>query len=161
MHRDLWLLIDLYGVPISRRLYTVLQILGGLGVAALCWHRQRQGWPRQALLTSTLGLAVAWMMVLGPVVESSTFLLLAPSLAFSVLAAVHERRWNWRTWLLAGSAGLFILAALLGGIANTARLHVIGLHPWASLLYFAYLGTETEPAQAEVVEQPIDRRAAA
>lgn len=158
MHRDLWLLIDLYGLPVSRRLYTLLQLLGGVGVAVLCWARQRQGWPVQALLTSTLALAVTWMMVLGPVVESSTFLLLAPSLAACVLAELQGFR-SWRTPLLAGSAGLFVLAALLGAIANTAKLHVIGLHPWASLLFFAYLLTEVRPTA--LADQATQRRAAA
>ncbi len=148
-HRDLWLLIDLYGLPISRRFYTLLQILSGVGIAAVCWIRQRQGWSQKALLTSTLALAVAWMLLLGPVVESSTFLLLAPSLACSVLAVMRNGVWRWRLLLLGGSAGLFVLAALLGGIANTAKLNIIGLHPWASLLYFTYLLTEPQPAAAE------------
>ncbi len=89
------------------------------------------------------------MLLLGPVVESSTFLLLAPSLACSVLAVMRNGVWRWRLLLLGGSAGLFVLAALLGGIANTAKLNIIGLHPWASLLYFTYLLTEPQPAAAE------------
>jgi alpha-1,2-mannosyltransferase len=160
-HRDLWLLIEVYGIPLSRRIYTLLQIGGGLGIAVLCWRRQRQGWPEKALLTATLGLAVAWMMVLGPVVESSTFLLLAPSLAASIVGALQDRKWHWRTLLLAGSGSLFLAAVLLGGVANTARLHVVGIHPLASLLYFVYLLTESRPCDREAQQLPIERRAAA
>lgn len=160
-HRDLWLLIEVYGIPLNRRIYTLLQIGGGLGIAVLCWRRQRQGWPKKALLTATLGLAVAWMMVLGPVVESSTFLLLAPSLAASIVGALQDRRWHWRTLLLAGSGILFLAAVLLGGVANTAKLHVVGIHPLASLLYFVYLLTESRPSEIQSAQQPIEWRNAA
>jgi hypothetical protein len=160
MHRDLWLLVDIYGIPLSRPTYRLLQIGGGIGVAALLWRRQRQGWSDKALLTSTMALAVAWMMALGPVVESSTFTLLAPSFAYSVLA-VFPRQWRWRHLLLAVSAVLFVLAASAGSIANTAKLHVIGLHPWATLLYLVFLLLEPRPEAEQSIQPAIDRRAAA
>jgi alpha-1,2-mannosyltransferase len=142
-YRDLWLLIESFGIPLSRRGYQLLQVLGGVGIAILSWHRQRQSWPTKELLTSTLALAVTWMVVLGPGVESSTFLLVAPSLAWSILAAVLDREWAWRKLLLLGSALLFVTAVLVGSIANTADLHLIDLHPLAGLFYFVYLLTET------------------
>jgi alpha-1,2-mannosyltransferase len=160
-HRDLWLLIDIYGIPLSRRVYNLLQIGGGLGIAVMCWRRQRQGWPREPLLTATLGLGVTWMMVLGPVVESSTFLLLAPSLAASIVGALQDRQWRLRTLPLAGSAILFMAAVLLGGVANTAKLHIVGIHPLASLLYFVYLLTESRPNAFESQQLAIEWRKAA
>ena len=160
MHRDLWLLVDIYGIPLGRPLYRLLQIGGGIGVAALLWWRQRHGWTEKALLTSTLALAVTWMLALGPVVESSTFVLLAPSFACSALAAL-QGPWRWRNLLLAVSAVLFVLAASAGSIANTAKLHVIGLHPWATLLYFAFLLLERRPQSEQSIQAVNDRRAAA
>lgn len=148
-HRDLWLLIETFGIPMSRRSYALLQVLGGVGIAALCWCRQRQGWTEKMLLTSTLALGVAWMIVLGPVVEASTFLLLAPSLAWSILAALQENTRTWRTMALASSVTLFALAVLVGSLGNTADLGVIDLHPVASLFYFVYLLTEPMPGGVE------------
>jgi Glycosyltransferase family 87 len=159
MHRDLWLLVDIYALPVSRPLYRLLQIGAGAGVAALLWWRQRHGWSNKALLTSTLALAVTWMLALGPVVESSTFVLLAPSFACSIVAAL-QGPWRWRNLLLAVSALLFVLAASAGSIANTAKLHVIGLHPWATLLYFAFLLSEPRP-HAEQSVQPASNLPAA
>lgn len=152
-HRDLWLLIDLYAIPISRRVYTLLQMLGGVGVAALLWTRQRSGWDEKALLTSTLALGVTWMLVLGPVVESSTFMLLAPCLAFSIVGAIQDSTRDLRKLLLVGSAMLFVAAALLGAIANTAHLNISGIHPMASVLYFAYLLLEPCPQSAAAVPE--------
>jgi alpha-1,2-mannosyltransferase len=141
-YRDLWLLIETCGIPLSRRGYQLLQVLAGAGIAVLNWYRQRQGWPTKDLLTSTLALAVAWMVVFGPGVESSTFMLVAPSLAWSVMAAGLDREWAWRKLLLFGSVLVFVTAVLVGSIANTADLHLIDLHPLAGLFYFVYLLTE-------------------
>ena len=160
-HRDLWLLIDLYGLPITRQFYLYLQLLGGIGIAALVWLRQRNDWPEQKLLTSTLALAVTWMLLLGPVVESSTFVLLAPAFACSMLAALQDRTWSWRMLLLVGSVILMLLAVLLGGIGNTATLNVSGLHPWASLSYFAFLLTEPRLGRQQAQLQTMNHRAAA
>ena len=161
MHRDLWLLVDIYGIPLSRQAYQLLQIVGGIGVAGLLWWRQRHGWTERALLTSTLALAVTWMLTLGPVVESSTFTLLAPSFACSMVAALQGGPWKRRNLLLAGSVVLFAAAAGLGSVANTGTLRVSGLHPWASLLYFLYLLTEARPTAEQLAQQPLDRRLAA
>ena len=150
--RDLWLLIDLYGLPISRSVYAVLQILGGAGIAGLLWWRQRQGWSDRPLLTSCLALSVLWMLLLGPAVESSTFVLLAPSLGFSLLEA-SARTSRWRKLLLVSSAGFFLAAILLGAIANTGKLHFLSIHPWATLLYGAFLLTEPS-AIARAAGQP-------
>ncbi len=144
-HRDLWLLIDIYHLPVSRFAYRIIQMAGGAGIALLLWIRQRQGWDEKHLLISALGLGVSWILVLGPVVESSTFQLLAPSLAWSLVASVRESSWSARRLILAGSGLLFVLAAALGSLGNTADLSIIGIHPMASTLYFVYLLSEPRP----------------
>ena len=116
MYRDLWLLIYLYDLPVSKAVYAVVQILGGTVVAALTGSVST-GWPEKALLTSTLGLAVAWMMLLGPATESSSFVLLAPPLAWSLVEALRPR-WDRRRMLLAGGAVCFLAAVVLGGFST-------------------------------------------
>ncbi len=160
-HRDLWLLIDLYHLPVSRFAYRVIQMAGGAGIALLLWMRQRQGWEEKQLLTSALGLGIAWILVLGPVVESSTFQLLAPSLAWSLIASRHESFLSGRRLLLTASATLFVLAAVLGSIRNTAELNIMGIHPMASVLFFAYLLAESRPAEHSSKPAITEHRAAA
>ena len=146
MYRDLWLLIHLYGVPIGRPVYTILQALAGAGVAVLCWRRQRTGWSSPALLMSTLALVTAWMMLLGPATESSSFVLLAPSLAWSVLQALQTPGMTWQRFLLWASCACFALAVFTGAFSSTVKAHGMGVHAWGSLFYFAYLLTpQREP----------------
>ena len=142
MYRDLWLLIHLYGIPISRQAYLILQMASGAGVALWCWHRQRAGWPPAMLLTSTLALTMAWTMLLGPATESSSFALLAPSLAWSVVAELEAVDGRARRGLLWVTCILFGVAVLVGGLTPRWRIHEAGVHVWASLGYFTYLLTE-------------------
>jgi hypothetical protein len=161
MYRDLWLLIHNYGLPISRSMYLGMQLVGGAAVALLCWQRQRAGWPTQALLASTLALATAWMMLLGPATESSSFILLAPSLAWSVVQALDAPTPDWRRCLLWGSCAGFLAAVILGGFRGTLFLHALGVHPWACVLYGAYLLTESKPVVAVAAESVFESRMAA
>ncbi|MSQ96614.1 MAG: DUF2029 domain-containing protein [Gemmataceae bacterium] len=161
MYRDLWLLIHLYGLPISRTVYTFVQMLAGIGVAALCWHRQRAGWSESKLLTSTLALVTAWMMLLGPATESSSFVLLAPSFAWSVLEAWKANERNARHGLLWGSCAIFVIAVVVGGINKDWKLHEAGVHAWGSLCYFVYLLLEPTTPAAQQMQLAESRRLAA
>lgn len=144
MYRDLWLLIHLYDLPISRSAYAIVQATSGVGVALLCWRRQRDGWTTPELLISTLAVTTTWMMLLGPATESSTFILLAPSLAWSVVSGFEA--FEWRHVLLWASCAGFLLAVVLGGFRMTMFAHTHGVHPWATLLYAGYLVMERNPA---------------
>jgi hypothetical protein len=161
MYRDLWLLIHLYGVPISRSGYVLIQIAGGALVAFESWRRQRAGWPTPALLTSTLALTTAWMMLLGPATESSSFALLAPSFAWSVVEALNTRPRTARHGLLWGTCAIFAIAVIVGGIFSDWRLHQAGVHAWGSLCYFAYLLTERRAPAAQEALLGADNRLAA
>jgi hypothetical protein len=160
MYRDLWLLIRVYGVPISRELYLILQITGGAVVALLCWQRQRAGWPTSALLTSTLALTTAWIMLLGPATESSSFALLAPSFAWSVINALETKQRSGRHHLLWASCFFFAVAVFIGGIFSGWRIHETGVHAWGSLCYFAYLLMEPRPSDVQAAQQRDQRIAA-
>ena len=161
MYRDLWLLIRLYGLPISRNIYLLAQVSAGAGIALMCWYRQRAGWSEQTLLTSTLALATAWMMLLGPATESSSFVLLAPSLAWSIVEALQASDGRARTGMLWASCVLFAVAVLLGGFSSTVKIHALGVHSWASLLYFGYLLTESGGAVTEAGQRSESWRVAA
>jgi hypothetical protein len=149
MYRDLWLLIYLYGLPISRKAYLLIQVAGGILVAVTCWRRQRAGWPVSELLVSTLALTTTWMMLLGPATESSSFVILAPSFALSIVESITQNDRSMRRLLLWTSCVCFTLAVALGGFMLTVKVHSLGVHVWGSLFYFAYLLTQPRPALAE------------
>ncbi len=158
MYRDLWLLIHLYDLPVSRTAYHVLQVLAGAAVAGLCWHRRQLGWSTRALLTSSSALAIAWMMLLGPATESCSFVLLAPSLAWSIVDAAHAR-WRPRNALLWSSCVLFVLSVILGGFSETVWIHGYGIHAWATLFYVGYLLGEPRSEPVRTTENSVDWQA--
>jgi hypothetical protein len=73
------------------------------------------------------------MMLCGPATESSTYVLLAPALAWAVLNAGGEP-WPLRA-LPALAWGLLVVCVLAGLSRNTARFHALGLQPLAALLF--------------------------
>lgn len=161
MYRDLWLLIRNLKVPIARLTYEGVQVLSGAAVALLCWGRQRSGWPERQLLNSTLALGTVWMMLLGPATESCTFILLAPSLAWSFVEVRCARGWRWRRGFLFASGGLFLLAVLAGAFPNAAQLHALGMHPLGTLCYLFYLLTEPRPCSVGASAMPLTLESAA
>jgi alpha-1,2-mannosyltransferase len=145
-YRDLWLLIRQLELPLSYTSYRVLQVLSGVAVAALCWVRQRRGWSERSLLTSTLALATAWMLLLGPAPESCTFVLMAPSLAWALLSGFTPPRLTFGLVLIVVSSVLYLLAFSASWLPQVAEIHSKGLHPWATILWVVYL----------LLEKPLD-----
>ncbi len=71
--------------PLDADWYRALQAAGGLAVLAACLALRRKGPPRGELVTVTLALGSAWLMLLGPAVEAPTYAFLAPFLAWAVV----------------------------------------------------------------------------
>jgi hypothetical protein len=160
-YRDLWLLIRLYGLPLTWPMYVGIQLASAIGVAFLCWRRQRTGWSQEQLLTSTLALAAAWMMLLGPTTESCSFILMAPSLSWSIVEVLRSGASKSRVGLLAGCCACFIIAAGMASVHRLINIHAFGAHSWACVFYFGFLLTERR-ATAEIAVAPeLERRLAA
>ncbi len=154
MYRDLWLLIHIHGVPVSRSVYTLIQLAGGGMVAWVCLRGQRSGWSEPRLLAFTMTFSLTWMMLLGPATESSSFALLAPALAWLIvdrLLSGQSERWNVP---LAASVALFALGVLAGLWSWTVQLHALGVHAWASLCLFVYLLLDSRSSAAEEQSVP-------
>jgi hypothetical protein len=123
----------------------LIQASVGAGIAGLCWYRQRNGWSERTLLTSTLAMVCAWMMLLGPSTETSSFALVAPSLAWSVVDELRRGRWTLRGVLLGCCCAIFVVAIALASARATLRISELGVHSWASLLYLLYVLSESQP----------------
>jgi hypothetical protein len=139
-NRNLSLLFRVWLVPLDRTLHLALQVASAAGAAGLCLAGQRRGWPRRRLLLNLLGLAGCWMTLFGPVVESYTYILIGPTLAWMLLEAWERRRPLLDRGLLAVSWGIFTAASAAVWFGNTTWLHNLGPHPLAgSLLLLALL----------------------
>jgi hypothetical protein len=133
-YRDLWLLIRLFHVPLTPRGYFGVQLISAAGCAALCLTLRLRGWPHRDILAAILVTGTCWMTLLGPATESSTYVLLAPALAWMVHRAECES-WHWVLgWLTRMAFILFMLCVVRGLWPGVNRIHALGLQPQAALL---------------------------
>jgi hypothetical protein len=133
-YRDLRLLFATSGISLSQSAYLFIQVLTGAAMAGVClvgrWHH----WPQRRLLTLLTALGCCWMTVFGCAAESSTYILLAPTAAWCVLAAWLERTsWALRVLLLA-SYGLLLISQMAGWFPGGRAFHTLGPQPLAGLL---------------------------
>lgn len=134
-YRDLWLLFRVAHVPVTPILYLSIQLATAALCAAVCVAARwlRVGKARQ--LTAALMLGCCWMTLCGPATESSSFVQVAPALAWALVAA---RREGWPAplrWLVAASCAL-LLAGVLAGLKWTGIIHGLGVQPLGTLLLF-------------------------
>jgi len=105
-YRDLRLLTDSAGLPMSELVFWSLQLLCGFGIVLVCGLLRRGGASLARVLDYALSLTMCWFMLLGPATEKATYALLGPTLAWPLLAAWRERH---RCQLLAfGVANLMV-----------------------------------------------------
>jgi hypothetical protein len=132
-YRDLWVLCQAAGIPISRQAYVVLQLLTAAALAVACVAARRAGWPRRRLLAMLSALGTCWMMLCGPATESSTYILLAPVLAWAVV----EARTHWGGWarhLPPVSFALLAVSSAACWFPVGKDLHTLGVQPLAALV---------------------------
>ncbi|HEV3257782.1 MAG TPA: glycosyltransferase family 87 protein [Gemmataceae bacterium] len=133
-YRDLRLLCRVWLVPLSAQAYLAVQVFMGGAMAALCLAARRVRWPTRRLLTLVLALGCCWMTVLGPATESSTYILLAPSLCWAILEAWGEPRLQWARVVPLMSYGLFVLAQTALWFPRGSEVGKYGPQPMAAVL---------------------------
>jgi hypothetical protein len=139
-YRDALLLLRLFNVPISLKVYTCLQLLASATCAVLVVMARRRGVPTKAVLLHVLVLGSAWMMLWGPATEGRTYVMMAPALACWLLH-LHRHGPGLARYLVAQAAGLLLLCAVCTVSPHGPRIyHAAGLHPLAGvLLVVSYL----------------------
>lgn len=137
-YRDVRLFFRAVSAPLDARAYTVVQLATAAGAAFLCLLGQRWQWSQTRLLTLLTGLGCVWMTMFGVATESSTYMLLAPSCAWTLVQARIERR-SWLVQGLLGTGfGLFLIAQMANWFRWVADFHALGVQPIAAC--FVLLG---------------------
>jgi hypothetical protein len=136
-YRDIrLLLLGLVG-SFSAITYMAVQLLAAAAVATVCLLGCRARWPRERLLLVLCGLGCCWMTLVGPATESCTYILLAPTLAWSLLEAWRTpRRWVALT-LYQTSYVLFLICQIAVWFPFGRAVHTLGVQPLAGLLLLA------------------------
>ena len=94
-YRDLRLLFRVWAAPLPSWAYTAIQLTAaGVLAGATLWAKRVLGEARDLGLI-VLGLAVCWMLVLGPSTEGTTYVLLAQFLAWAVADAWGDGSGRW------------------------------------------------------------------
>ena len=138
--RDLWfVLVQAAGLPISQTVYRVIQAVVGLAIATYCLWGRVNNLPKERLLAGTFSLVCAWMTLLGPASELYTYLLVAPAIAFEMVAA-FSKRGDAVSRSLVLAAFLFLLAAILrvGFFPRYDNPYALSLQPLGALFFLVY-----------------------
>ena len=139
-NRDLRLLLKIWNLSPSQELYLCLQIGGAALVAILCLAVRLRGLPERRLLTFVLAIACCWMVLLGPGIESCTYILLTPSLAWTLISSFIDSDHPSVRWMLLSSYGILLVCLVASWFPNgTSTVHGFGLHPVAALLALSAL----------------------
>ena len=105
-------LYRLFHITMSMRAFLILQVAVAGLIAVVCFAGQRAGWPRRVLVTRALGLSTCWMTAFGMATEPSTYILVAPTLAWSL----------WECWLRPSRDAGIHGGRSPGGIVSRATL---------------------------------------
>src|SRR5205823_4206793 len=111
-YRDAWLLIRQLDLPVSFGSYHLLQMVAGLVVGVLCVLMRYRDRMSPELLNRCLGLTACWMTVFGPATESSTYMLLSPTLAWLLVVGWSGFLPRWTRVAIALSAALFFFTVI-------------------------------------------------
>lgn len=147
-NRDLWMLIRISHAPLEYRAYQILQLLAALGLAVWTWF-SRSKLLHQPManvqLIKLFSLAITWMLVLGPASESSTYALVAPTLAMAGVLILTTQQ-SLLTKILVTLSFLLMLVAHLGSaFPNGTVPHEYGIHPIATMILALAVQTMSLP----------------
>jgi hypothetical protein len=185
-YRDVRMLFRLWLTPLSATAFLALQLLAAGTIALVCLVNRCVTHSRRSFLTTALVLGCCWMTLFGPATESSTYMLLAPALAWALLNAFRlaqtsefsetsevypamcSRTSNWANRaILVTSFALFTATQVLLWFPGGARFQNLGTQPLAGLLLFGSLvlssvwpGRGTCPGRLEQNVYPAYDRAA-
>jgi hypothetical protein len=138
-YRDVRLLCRVTGMPLTAGVHRTLQLAGGAVVFVVCLLGGRAGWPRQILLRELLNLGCCWMVLFGPATESSTYILLAPVFAWSLVEAWrHPRNTPLGVLTLLGT-GLLLFCCVASWFPWGRSVHALGLQPLGALVLLGRL----------------------
>lgn len=159
---DFQLLCRVWLQPITLTTYRIIATVVGLLFAGIVALSRIAGRPARRQLTLALGLACVWMTVFGPATESPTYLLLTPSIVWSVMS-LRIRPAGWLvTSLMYASLILLMSPTLVSWHARFLEwVRTLGPQPLAGLTFMAGLvlqefqwRPEVDRAQTRSTELP-------
>ena len=163
--QDFHMLLRIVGIAVPRNTYFVVQAGTGLVAAGMIVWLWRRGMNRSDLALNAFTIGICWMGVFGPVVEASTFILMAPVMAFELLV---PRRPLWTRVLAYGGAAFFLTSVIAFAFPHAVHRPIVamGILPLAALLLSMgavgrVMATRPEQPKIAVTELDVPLRNAA
>jgi hypothetical protein len=139
--RDFAMLLRACQINLSSRMFLNLQLLAGMGAAAVCVYGRIREWSEKRLLIAVFNLGSCWMLLFGPATEDATYAMLAPPVALALVQAFSEQGISGR---MKGLICLSYLVLLLGLVLNAFfRLKktpdTMSVQPLGALMFLIYV----------------------
>jgi hypothetical protein len=111
-YRDFRAVWRVYVAPMSQERYFIVQLAVAALIAGVCLLGRLRNCPKHLLLGFMLSMACCWMTAFGPATESSTYILLAPAVAWTLVESSINPTDRW--WRIAYGLvfGLFLASQL-------------------------------------------------
>jgi Glycosyltransferase family 87 len=137
---DLWFLIHWVGhLPISAKIYTLIQ-LGTAGALALfCAVQTWNGWAKNRVLIGLFCLVSIWMTLCGPATESYTYLILTPAVILALVQAFDAHQPARLRILVSAAFILQLLAATRASfLPHFKPFWALSLQPFSAIVFLVY-----------------------
>jgi hypothetical protein len=142
--------------------YRLAELLSAAGVALICYRRRATEnadvlADDRRLLSLTLGLSAAWMLLFGPATEDCTYILFAPTMAWIVLESALRPASRWLRAVVYGGYGLFVAGQIAYWFPWGGDFNRLGTFPIAAMILAAALIVlRLQPGQQPPANLPAD-----
>jgi hypothetical protein len=133
------MLLKALHIDLSDRIFLVLQLLAGIGIAAVCVYGRIRNWSEDRLLVGVFALGTCWMLLFGPSTEDATYAMIAPPIAFAAVQAFGQKiPCSMRTLVCSSYAVLLIGLALNAFFSLKKTPYTMSVQPLGALMFLVY-----------------------
>ena len=148
-------LFALCHLPLSPRAFSLMELAAGAAALGLCYLHTRRTAQARDRLTWVLLVYSTWVVLFGPATESSTYAVIGPALAWSLIDAFRRPAgWGIRFLLVACLILMGPVVTDLFGATVRVWAHQYGMQAIGGLLYLACLLAETVPPATRGSHRP-------
>jgi hypothetical protein len=138
--RDFAMLLKACHINLSSRMFLILQLLAGMGAAAVCVYGRLRDWSEERLLIAVFNLGTCWMLLFGPSTEDATYAMIAPPVALALVQALGEKGIGGRTKsLICSSYAVLLLGLALNAFFRLKKTpYTMSVQPFGALMFLMY-----------------------
>jgi hypothetical protein len=138
--RDFAMLLKALHINLSSRILLILQLLAGIGTAAVCIYGRIRHWSEDRLLVALFTLGTCWMLLFGPSTEDATYAMIAPPLALAVAQAFGEKIPGWMRSLVCSSYAVLLIGLVLNAFFSLKKTpYTMSVQPFGALMFLVYV----------------------